>query len=75
MKTLSIRETRAALAKLETLLAKHGRILVSRRGKVVARIEPADAPRALPSLDKMRAAMPFQRLPSETLIRKDRDER
>ena len=75
MKSLSIRQTREALPKLEKLLARHGRLEIRRRGKTIARIESAETAGTLPSLEKIRAAMPFQNVPSERLVRADRDER
>lgn len=75
MKTLSVREMRESLPKLEKLLAKHGHLLIARRGKPIARLSRfADVPH-WPSLEAWRASMPFQEIPSEVLIRQDRDER
>ncbi len=75
MKTLSVREMREVLPKLEKLLAKHGQVLIARRGKPIARLSRfTDAP-IWPSLETWRASMPFQEVPSEVLVRQDRDER
>jgi antitoxin (DNA-binding transcriptional repressor) of toxin-antitoxin stability system len=75
MKSLSIRETRAALPELERLLARHGAIAIRRRGKVIARIEPAGAAPSWPALDAFRAGQRRQRVPSQVLVRRDRDGR
>ena len=75
MKTLSVREVREALPKLEKLLARHGQILVARRGKPIARLSRFVEEPNWPSLEAWRASMPFQEVPSEVLIRQDRDER
>lgn len=75
MKSVTVRQIREALPRLEKLLAKHGEIRVTRRGKEIARLLPAaDKPR-FPSLAEFRASMPFQDIPSEVLIREDRDTR
>ena len=73
MKTFTIREVRAALAHLEEILAKEGEVLVTRRGRAVARLLPVRPARAAPSHAKLRAAMPRLSVPSETLVREDRE--
>ncbi len=78
MKTMTIREAREGLSHPDQMFADSDEVLVVRRGKPVARILPvtpsADA-RKLPSL-KLAAStqvIPFQEIPSEVLIREDRD--
>ena len=74
MKTLSIREMRGSLGKLDEILAEEGELIVSRRGRAIARVLPLFQTRTLPSHADLRAQMP--RLPSSAdLIRKDRDAR
>jgi len=75
MRSLSIREVRAALAHLEKVVAKEGELLITRHGKPVARIVPVERPRPRPSHKAFRDKMPFQEIPSEVLIRDDRDAR
>ena len=75
MRSLSIREVRAALSNLEDLIEKEGELLITRHGKPVARIVPLQKPRRLPSLKWLRDSMPYQDIPSEVLIREDRDAR
>lgn len=75
MKNVTVRQVREALPKLEKLLAKHGELRVTRRGKEIARLLPAAAPQTFPSLAEFRASMPFQETPSEVLVREDRDSR
>jgi antitoxin (DNA-binding transcriptional repressor) of toxin-antitoxin stability system len=74
MKELSIREMRAALGKLDELLEEEGEIVLTRRGRKVARLLPMHPKRALPSHRDLRARMPLLG-PSADLIRTDRDER
>jgi len=75
MRSLSIREVRAALGNLEEIVEKEGELLITRHGKPVARILPLERPRRLPSLKALRDSMPFQEIPSEVLVREDRDAR
>jgi prevent-host-death family protein len=75
MRSLSIREVREALASIEKLVEKEGELLITRHGKPVARIVPLERPRRPPSHKAFRDSMPFQEIPSEVLIREDRDAR
>ncbi len=75
MKTLSIREMRAALTRLDDLLATEGEIVVTRRGRAVARLLPVRPTRRAPSHADLRAAMPRLAVASEALVREDRDAR
>ena len=74
MRSLSIREVRAALGDIENLVEKEGELVITRHGKPVARIVPLKK-RRLPSLKAWRDSMPFQEIPSEVLIREDREAR
>jgi len=75
MKNLSIREARASLTQLEKLLAREGMLIITKRGKPVARILPMQQPRKMVSRKALRDSMPFMKIPSEVLIREDRDGR
>ncbi len=75
MKTLSIREMRSALSHIEELVAKEGELVVTRRGRPLARILPARPRRGIPSRAGLRALMPKLKVPSEVLIREDREQR
>ena len=75
MKNLTIREVRSALTRLDEVVAREGEIIVTRRGRALARILPVRATRRMPSHPALRASMPRQAVPSEVLIRQDRDER
>lgn len=74
MKTLSIREMRAALGRLDTLLEQEAEILVTRRGETVARLLPMKPRRKMPSHADLRRRMPLLKVSTE-LIRADRDGR
>jgi antitoxin (DNA-binding transcriptional repressor) of toxin-antitoxin stability system len=75
MKELSIREAREQLTAIEELVEKEGEIILTRRGKAVARILPLTGPRKLPSRASLRRKMPRLKTPSEALVRLDRDSR
>lgn len=73
LKTLSIREMRSALSHIEEIVAEEGEVVVTRRGRPLARILPARPRRGIPSRAELRATMPKLKVPSEVLIRQDRE--
>ena len=73
MKTLSIREMRLALSHLDELVAEAGEVVVTRRGRPLARILPARPRHGIPSRAELRASMPRLKVPSEVLIRQERE--
>ena len=75
VRSLSVREIRAALPELEKLLEAEGELVITRRGRAVARVLPPAARTAMPSHDDLRARMPRLEVGSEVLVRQDRDER
>lgn len=72
---MSIREAREALTHLEEIIEREGEITVTRHGRPVARIVALHGPRAAPSHADLRASLPRQDVPSEVLLRRERDER
>jgi prevent-host-death family protein len=75
LRTLSIREVRSALSRLDEVVAEAGEVVVTRRGRPLARILPVRPARGIPSRKELRAAMPRLRVSSEILVRRDRDGR
>lgn len=75
MRELSVREMRAALGRLDELVARSGEVVVTRHGQPIARILPIQGRREMPSLREFRQTMPERGSPSEVLVREDRDER
>ena len=75
MKRLSVREVRAELTTLDKLLGKEGEVLITRRGKAIARLLPVHASKPVRSHAALRALMPRLSTGSERLIRADRDKR
>jgi len=76
MLELSIREAREALTRLKELLDDKGEIIITRRGRPVARVVPIEPrrPEVISHAD-LRASMPRLDTGSEVLLREDRDGR
>ena len=75
MQTLSIREMRNQLGKLDELLGREEEILVTRHNTPVARILPVKKKKKRPDHKSLRDGLPYQNVASEILQRKDREER
>ena len=75
MKTITVREARDEMARLEEILAREGEVVLTRRGRPIARILPVHGRRAIASRASLRQQTPRVRRPSEDLIRADRDDR
>lgn len=75
MKTLSVRETRGKLAQLETLVEEAGEIIITRRGKAIARLLPVANRKIKPDHRALRERQPRLKTGSETLVSAERDER
>lgn len=75
MHHLSVREMRAAIGQLDHLVDESGELIITRRGKAIARILPVDRRRRRPSHSDLRARMPHLEIDSGALIRDERDER
>jgi antitoxin (DNA-binding transcriptional repressor) of toxin-antitoxin stability system len=75
MQTINVRELRNTIPHLrETLEREHELVLVS-NGEPVARILPISEPPAFESMAWLRAQSPAMDVPSEVLIRQERDRR
>jgi antitoxin (DNA-binding transcriptional repressor) of toxin-antitoxin stability system len=75
MKTINVRELRNEIPRLRELLAEEHELLLVSNGEPVARILPTPPRRPVPSLAEHRAGMPMVKVPSEVLIREERDRR
>jgi antitoxin (DNA-binding transcriptional repressor) of toxin-antitoxin stability system len=75
MKKLSIREARQALSHLDRLLAIEEEVMITRRGDPIAKVVQVGRKRPIPSHRDLRDGMKRMHKGSETLLRKDRDER
>jgi antitoxin (DNA-binding transcriptional repressor) of toxin-antitoxin stability system len=75
VKTLTIREARDQMARIEQILAREGEVLLTRRGQPIARILPLTGGRAIPSRAALRRQMTRVKRPSEEIVRDDREGR
>ena len=75
MRTLSIREARAALSHIEEIVDREGEVLITRHGRPVARLVPVQRTRPVPSHRALRQRMAPLPTGSEVLVRRERDER
>lgn len=75
IKTVNIRQVRAALSRLEEIVAREGEVLVTRRGKAIARLLPLGGGKPVPSHADLRGRMKRLKLGSEVYVRRDREGR
>lgn len=75
MRTVTVREMRELLGRLDEVVGREGELLVTRHGRPVARVLPVRTQRRLPSHADHIATMPPLAVGSEVYIRQDRDER
>jgi prevent-host-death family protein len=75
-KTYSVAEAKSGLSELLDRVEAGEEILITRRGRPIARVEGAEVPRKklpLPSLHALRATQPKAKTPIAVLIRQLRD--
>ena len=75
MQTLNVCELRNTIPHLRETLAREHELLLVSNGEPIARILPATQPPNLESLAWLRAKSPPLSVPSEVLVREDRDRR
>lgn len=75
MKTISVRELRSVMPLLKETLAQEHELLLVCNGEPVARILPVLRKRQAPSLAAHRAKMEIVSVPTEVLLREERDRR
>jgi antitoxin (DNA-binding transcriptional repressor) of toxin-antitoxin stability system len=75
MKTINVRELRDVMPKLKETLAREHELLLVSNGEAVARILPVPRRRQAASLAAHRAKMAMVGMPSEALLREERDRR
>ena len=77
MDTVNLAQAKARLSELLDKVEAGQEVVITRRGKAVAHVSPAVAPRKplpLADLAGFRAAMPTLRRPAAELLREARDE-
>jgi antitoxin (DNA-binding transcriptional repressor) of toxin-antitoxin stability system len=75
MKTINVRELRNEIPRLRETLAQEQELLLVSNGEPVARILPVQPSRHVASLADFRATMRKVRVPTEVLLREERDQR
>ena len=75
MKTINVRELRSVMPQLKETLAQEHELLLVSNGEPVARILPVLRKRQVPSLAAHRAKMAMVSVPTEVLLREERDRR
>ena len=75
MKTINVRELRSVMPQLKETLAKEHELLLVSNGEPEARILPVLRKREVPSLAAHRAKMAMVSVPTEVLLREERDRR
>jgi antitoxin (DNA-binding transcriptional repressor) of toxin-antitoxin stability system len=76
MRQVTVREMRELLPEIESELRVEGELILTRRGKPVARVVPIGPPAARrPSNADLTAILPVQTVTSEELVREERDAR
>ena len=75
MKELSVREMRANIGRLDELVEEAGELIVSRRGKPIARVLPVSVQRQRPDHADLRRRTGQYAISLADLIRAERDER
>ena len=70
-----MREMRALLSRLEEELRKEGELVLTRRGRPIARIQPLERKMPRPSHADLRKTLGRRLAPSASIIREERDGR
>ena len=73
MKTVNVRELRAAIPHLREELAREQELVLVSQGQAVARILPVAQKRQVPSLAEHRSRMKMLPVSTEMLVREERD--
>lgn len=71
--TMSIRQLRDSLSSLGEIVERDREILITRHGRVLAKLVAPGPSRSAPSHSDLRAGMPYLSVPSEELIRQERE--
>ena len=73
MRTMSIRELRDSLSFIGEIADREGEVVLTRHGRPLARLVSLSPTCHAPSHADLRAGMPYLSVPSEQLVRADRD--
>ncbi len=73
MREMSIRELRDSLSSIGEIVERDGEVLLTRHGRPVVKLVAVNPCRTAPGHADLRANMPRMAIPSEELIRADRE--
>lgn len=73
MRSMSIRELRAALPTIAQIVEREGDVVLTRHGRPLVRVVPLEPRRNAPSHADLRAGMAPMAVASEDLVRADRE--
>ena len=73
LRSMSIRQLRDSLSSLGEIVEKDREILITRHGRVLAKLMAPGPSRSAPSHSGLRAGMPYLSVPSEELVRQERE--
>lgn len=73
MRNMSIRELRESLSTIGEIVEQNGEVVLTRHGRALVRLVPVNPCRSVPGHADLRAGMPRMTVPSEELVRADRE--
>jgi prevent-host-death family protein len=73
MREMSIRELRSSLSSIDEIVEREGEVVLTRHGRPLGKLIPLQPRGSAPSHADLRAGMPRLAVPSEKLVRADRD--
>jgi antitoxin (DNA-binding transcriptional repressor) of toxin-antitoxin stability system len=73
MREMTVRELRDALSTIESLVEREREVVLTKHGRPLVKLVPLHGHASVPSHADLRAAMPLMTVPSEDLVREDRD--
>jgi prevent-host-death family protein len=73
MRVMSIRDLRDSLSSLGEIVEREGEVVVTRHGRPLVKVVALNPVRKAPSHAALRGSMPRMAVPSEHLVRADRE--
>jgi prevent-host-death family protein len=73
MREMSVRELRDSLSSIGEIVERDGEVVLTRHGRPLVKLVPLSPCRSAPSHALLRAGMSYLPVPSEDLVRADRE--
>ncbi len=73
MREITVRELSDALPHIDRLVESEGEVILTRHGRPLVRMTPLGARPPVPTHADLRSAMPLLEVPSEDVVREDRE--